>query len=138
MSVSSFQITISAGDTSDQFNGIKVDMDLKVVDGNETAYVGDLKVNNQLYRFRIDKTYGFVQVFLITHESAQFIGRYAFSPYPPPVKQSGSKSTKIHVLGRDRVVTKVGRKSMITYKGKQICLTEAREIERKIKANKKP
>ena len=46
-------------------------------------------------------------------------------------------SRQRHVLGRDRNVTKVGRKSMITYKGKQICLTEARKLEKKLKKQAK-
>lgn len=39
----------------------------------------------------------------------------------------------IFILRRKRKVTKDGRKSMITYRGKQISLTEARSIERKQK-----
>jgi hypothetical protein len=54
-------------------------------------------------------------------------------------KTKGSKksSTKTLVLGRERVVTKVGRKSMVTYKGKQMGLTEARQLERELKKKKK-
>jgi hypothetical protein len=54
-------------------------------------------------------------------------------------KSGGGKkhpSQKVHVLGRDRKVTKDGRKSMITYKGKQICLTDARKLEKSLKSKK--
>ena len=68
------------------------------------------------------------------------IGRYMYTFLPNTNKNSrgGQPNLKVTVLGRDRVITKVGRKSMITYKGKQVSLTEAREIERKIKSMKKP
>lgn len=54
-------------------------------------------------------------------------------------KRKGAKkaSTKVLVLGRERVVTKVGRKSMVTYKGVQMGLTEARQLERELKKKKK-
>jgi hypothetical protein len=48
-----------------------------------------------------------------------------------PQNTGGSK--KKLILGRWRKVTKVGRKSMITYKGKMISITEARALERKKK-----
>jgi hypothetical protein len=48
-------------------------------------------------------------------------------------KQEGGRQLKL-VLGRSRKITKVGRKSMITYKGKQMSLTEARALEKKLKA----
>lgn len=51
--------------------------------------------------------------------------------------QTGGASTKVRVLGMDRKVTKVGRKSMITYKGKLLSLTEARALEKKLAAEKK-
>jgi hypothetical protein len=41
-----------------------------------------------------------------------------------------SKPDKIHILGRDRLIRKVGRKKMITYKGEQISLTAARALEK--------
>lgn len=44
---------------------------------------------------------------------------------------------KIDILGRKRKVTKVGRNSMIVYKGKQICLTEARRIEKLLRKQTK-
>ena len=34
--------------------------------------------------------------------------------------------------GRKRRITKVGRKSMVTYKGQQISLGEARKLERRL------
>ena len=41
-----------------------------------------------------------------------------------------------YILGRKRKITKVGRKSMITYKCKLISLTEARAIEKKLAQKK--
>lgn len=43
---------------------------------------------------------------------------------------AGGGTKKLHILGRNRVVRKVGRKSMITYQGQQITLSQARLIER--------
>jgi hypothetical protein len=43
---------------------------------------------------------------------------------------AGGASTKKFVLGRNRVVRKVGRTSYITYKRQQISLTEARKLEK--------
>jgi len=42
----------------------------------------------------------------------------------------GRRADKVKVLGRWRKVKKEGRKSMVTYKGELISLTEARRIER--------
>jgi hypothetical protein len=41
-------------------------------------------------------------------------------------------SNKVRVLGRERNVTKVGRKQMVTYNGKHICLTDARKLEKQL------
>lgn len=49
---------------------------------------------------------------------------------------TGGASSSIHVLGRSRQVKRVGRKSMVTYKGKLISLTEARAIEKKLKSKR--
>ena len=46
-------------------------------------------------------------------------------------------SNKVRVLGRERNVTKVGRKQMVTYTGKQICLTDARKLEKQLARYKK-
>lgn len=51
--------------------------------------------------------------------------------------EGGEKTNKVHVLGRDRVMTKEGRKCMIIYKGKKMSLTDARELEKKIAKEKK-
>lgn len=51
------------------------------------------------------------------------------------IRTGGSKAKKL-VLGRNRRITKVGRLSMIMYKGTQITLTEARAIERKLASKK--
>lgn len=69
-------------------------------------------------------------------------GYYYIDKYIQQLKQVLSKmeqtgGSKVYVLGRDRKVVKVGRKSMITYKGKQISLTEARALEKKLTAEKK-
>jgi hypothetical protein len=45
----------------------------------------------------------------------------------------GVGSKKVRVLGRLRKVTKVGRKSMVTYQGKLISLSDARKLEKAIK-----
>lgn len=52
-----------------------------------------------------------------------------------PSISGGSGSIK-KILGRDRKIVKVGRKSMITYKGVQISLAEARTLEKKIASSK--
>lgn len=57
-------------------------------------------------------------------------------PECPKCPNSGGGNLVV-VLGRQRKVTKVGRKSMITYKGKQISLTEARALEKKQQKEKK-
>jgi len=49
----------------------------------------------------------------------------------------GSLKKKVWVLGRERLVTKVGRKQLVVYKGQKIGLTEARELERKLKIARK-
>jgi hypothetical protein len=41
---------------------------------------------------------------------------------------NGGQANKIFILGRKRLIKKIGRKSMITYKGKLISLTEARKL----------
>jgi hypothetical protein len=43
---------------------------------------------------------------------------------------------RVHVLGRDRKIIKVGRKSMVTYKRQLISLTDARSLEKKRKERK--
>ena len=48
-------------------------------------------------------------------------------------KSSGGGKQKVYVLGRDRIVTRVGKKYMVTYKSKKISLGEARRIEREKK-----
>lgn len=47
--------------------------------------------------------------------------------------QTQGGSGKVYVLGRLRNITKVGRKSMITYLGSKISLTEARALEKQLK-----
>lgn len=49
----------------------------------------------------------------------------------------GGGISKALVLGRVRKVTRVGRKQMVTYKGNQISLSEARTIEKKLAKEKK-
>lgn len=44
----------------------------------------------------------------------------------------------VFILGRTRKITKEGRKSMITYKGNKISLTEARVIERELSQKSHP
>ena len=44
--------------------------------------------------------------------------------------QGQGGSNKIRILGRMRKVTPKGRSKLITYKGKQITLTEARKLEK--------
>lgn len=56
--------------------------------------------------------------------------------YEKQVRLGGSGGHVI-ILGRLRKVTKVDRKSMVTYKGKQISLTEARALEKKLAKEKK-
>lgn len=51
--------------------------------------------------------------------------------------QVGCSSLTKLVLGRRRKITKMGRKSMITYKGKHMSMTEARALEKKLKAKSK-
>ena len=45
-------------------------------------------------------------------------------------KEGGSKSNKVRVLGRDRVVSKIGRVAYITYEKQQMRLTDARKLEK--------
>lgn len=52
-------------------------------------------------------------------------------------KRNPQSTHKVHVLGRDRVVTKMGRASMVTYRGQKITLTEARTLEKKQQQKKK-
>lgn len=51
------------------------------------------------------------------------------------IKSKKPTREKIHILGRNRNVTKEGRKSMVTYQGKCISVTDARIIEKQL--NKK-
>lgn len=54
------------------------------------------------------------------------------------VKSGGKTASNIiNILGRNRKIFKDGRKSMITYKGNQICLTDARALERAQKIKRK-
>lgn len=48
-----------------------------------------------------------------------------------PISRGGSLTKKVFVLGRERKVTKIGRKSIITYKGQQISLRDARVLDKK-------
>lgn len=57
----------------------------------------------------------------------------SFSELEEKQTGGGSKSTKVHILGRLRVVTQVGTRKLITYKGQQICMTEARALEKKLR-----
>lgn len=50
---------------------------------------------------------------------------------------SSENNELVHVLGRARKVTKVGRKSMVTYEGRQYSLTEARQLEKVLARKKK-
>lgn len=50
-----------------------------------------------------------------------------------PQQLTGGASSSVYVLGRSRQVKRVGRKSMVTYKGKLVSLTEARALEKKLK-----
>jgi hypothetical protein len=45
---------------------------------------------------------------------------------------AGKKQTRKFVIGRLRKITKVGRKSFVTYKGDRISLTEARSLEKQL------
>lgn len=64
---------------------------------------------------------------------------------PSPFKIGGKKrstkkpveSKKVHVLGRDRKVVRKGRAFVLTYKGQEITLTQARELEKGIAKAKK-
>lgn len=52
-------------------------------------------------------------------------------------KVGGSKTNnKVHVLGRDRIVTKKGRTCYVTYQKKEIPLSKARELEKVAKKSK--
>jgi hypothetical protein len=51
-------------------------------------------------------------------------------------KSSISSKKSVHVLGRNRNITKVGRKCMVMYKGALVLLYEARRIEKQINSIK--
>jgi hypothetical protein len=57
--------------------------------------------------------------------------------YKIQTNSQSAGSNKVRVLGRERNVTKVGRKQMVTYNGKQICLTDARKLEKQLASSKK-
>jgi hypothetical protein len=52
-------------------------------------------------------------------------------------KQKGAGRKMVHILGRDRVVRRVGRKQMVTYKGSSLSLTEARALEKQLQRQRK-
>lgn len=70
----------------------------------------------------------------IPHQAIELYKK--FPNVPVHVAKGGTSKTtkKVNVLGRERTVTKEGRKSMITYKGQKLSLSEARALE---KDNKK-
>jgi hypothetical protein len=55
----------------------------------------------------------------------------------PSTQGGNNKNPKlVHILGRMRKVTKIGRKSVITYKKQQIGLSDARALEKQLKKKK--
>lgn len=48
------------------------------------------------------------------------------------VLSGGKIKKKLHILGRERLLTKEGRKYMLTYKKKRISLAEARKLEKEL------
>ena len=61
----------------------------------------------------------------------------ASSTAPAEAAQKGgakaARTKKVKVLGRERRVTKEGTKAFISYKGKKMALSEARDLEAKLK-----
>ena len=58
----------------------------------------------------------------------------AAAPLEGGAKKAGEK---VMVLGRERRCVKEGRKSMISYKGTMMCLTDARALEKTLVAKAK-
>lgn len=50
---------------------------------------------------------------------------------------SRSNKRKVHICGRDRVVTKQGRFSYVTIKGEKVSMSKAKEMDKAYKKNKK-
>ena len=53
------------------------------------------------------------------------------------IQKQGGNTQLVYVLGRNRKITVEGRKKLVTYKGRQITLGEARKLEKKLAAEKK-
>jgi hypothetical protein len=87
-----------------------------------------LSVNNPDYE--LDTTRNDKYILTIMDNGNKKTETYPRYGIPETGSVGGSSQTFITILGRRRKITKVGHKNMITFKGHQISVAEARAIEK--------